>query len=157
MDERVAADDLEAALERVSREHHIVLHHHLTEFMASHLIDCCGVFDGDLHEMLVFTILAQRYLRDHIAAQHGDAETPDGERRAISATRIAAQTGMPRETVRRKLAALQARGWVEKTGRADWRIAVTDGSATAGLELEDFLAREARRVLRFARALKPIV
>jgi hypothetical protein len=155
MDERVAADDFEAALERVSREHYILFHHHLTEFMASHLTDCCTVFDGDLHEMLVFTIIAQRYLRDQLAQQEG--ETPVEERRAVSATRIAAQTGMPRETVRRKLAALQARGWVEKTGRADWRISLAGGSAAARLDLEDFLRRETRRVLRFARALKPIV
>lgn len=155
MDERVAAEELEAALERVSREHHISFHHHLTEFMASHLVDCCSVFGGDLHEMLVFTMVAQRYLRDHVAQQEGDA--PGEERRTVSATRIAAATGMPRETVRRKLAALQARGWVEKTGRADWRIAMSGDGARARLQLEDFMRRETRRALRFARALKPIV
>lgn len=156
MDNRVTADDLDSALDRMSREHETVFHYHLTEFMASHLTDCCTVFDGDLHEMLVFTILAQRYLRDQVARLHETEAQPE-ERRVISATRIAAQTGMPRETVRRKLQALQARGWVEKTGRAEWRIAVTDGQATARLGLEDFLRREARRVIRFTRALKPIV
>jgi hypothetical protein len=156
MDERVASEDLEAALERGSQEHQIVFHHHVTEFMAAHLADCCAVFDGDLHKMLVFTILAQRYLRDELASQ-ADREAPVEERRGISATRIAAQTGMPRETVRRKLVALQARGWVEKFGRADWRIAINGGHAAAGVELEDFIQREIRRVLRFARALKPIV
>lgn len=155
MDERVAAEDLEAALERGSREHELLFHHHVTEFMASHLIDCCTVF-GDLHEMLVFTILAQRFLRDQIASQV-DKDAPSDERRGMSATRIAAQTGMPRETVRRKLAALQSRGWVEKTGRADWRLAFAGEHAAAGLELDDFIKREIRRVLRFARALKPIV
>jgi hypothetical protein len=156
MDDRVAAEDLGAALEGGSREQQILFHHHVTEFMASHLADCCAVFDGDLHEMLVFTILAQRFLRDQIASQV-DRDLPLDDRRGISATRISAQTGMPRETVRRKLLALQARGWVEKIGRADWRIAITGGQAAAELELQDFIQREIRRVLRFARALKPIV
>jgi hypothetical protein len=34
---------------------------------------------------------------------------------------------------------------------------MTDGHGAAGLELEDFIQREVRRVLRFARALKPII
>lgn len=158
MDERSAAEDIDAALDRVSREHHALFHHHVTEFMASHLSDCCNAFDGDLHEMLVFTIIAQRYLREQVASQSEDAAPAREERRAVSATRIAAQTGMPRETVRRKLASLQARGWVEKTGRADWRIALCpDGRAMARFGLEDFMKREARRVIRFARALKPMV
>jgi hypothetical protein len=157
MDERGGADDFEAALDRVSREHVMIFHHHFTEFMASHLTDCCSVFDGDLHEMLVFTILAQRYLRDLMASQQEYGDAPADDRRAVSATRIAAQTGMPRETVRRKLAALQARGWIEKIGRADWRIAFTGEEVAARLELDDFVKREIRRVVRFARALKPIV
>ncbi len=41
---------------------------------------------------------------------------------SCSAFSLAAATGLPRETIRRKIARLLELGWVEKTGRADVRI-----------------------------------
>jgi CRP-like cAMP-binding protein len=156
MDDHVVAEDMDTIVDRIMRSHWAVFHLHFVDFMAAHLSDCCAVFDGDLHEMLVFTIVAQRYLRDRVA--EGDSQTSTGaERRSLSASRIAAQTGMPRETVRRKLAALQARGWVERTDRAEWRMAVSNGRAAVALTLADFTRREMRRVIKLGRALKPLV
>lgn len=156
MEERDQAEDLDAALERIIRDHNTIFHFHVAEFMAVHLSDCCDVFDGDLHEMLVFTVMAQRYLREQMILPDEEDALRDS-RRVVSATRIAAQTGMPRETVRRKLAALQARGWVEKTGRAEWRIAVVNGHTAVKPALEDFVRREVRRVVKLGRALRPLL
>lgn len=41
---------------------------------------------------------------------------------SCSAFSLAAATGLPRETIRRKITRLIELGWVEKTGRADVRI-----------------------------------
>ncbi len=41
---------------------------------------------------------------------------------SCSAISLAAATGLPRETIRRKVARLIELGWLEKTGRADVRI-----------------------------------
>jgi DNA-binding transcriptional regulator YhcF (GntR family) len=147
MDDLSGTDDAEGALDRIFREHMLPFQLHFADFMGAHLVDCCTIFDGDLHEMLVFTLVAQRYLRDEV--------TGGGDRRLVSAARIAAQTGVPRETVRRKLLSLEARGWVEKSGRAGWRVAVADGRPQAGIGLEEFLQREVRRTVKFARAIKP--
>jgi hypothetical protein len=148
MDEHVAAEDAEGTLDRIVREHMLSFQLHLADFMGAHLSDCCTIFDGDLHEMLVFTILAQRYLRERVT------DAADAERRPVSAARVAAQTGVPRETVRRKLLSLEARGWVEKAGRSGWRVAIADGRVQAGIGLDDFLHREVRRTVKFARAVK---
>jgi hypothetical protein len=147
MEEHSTAEDVEGALDRIVREHMLAFQMHLADFMGAHLSDCCTIFDGDLHEMLVFTILAQRYLREQV--------TNASEGRPVSAARIAAQTGVPRETVRRKLLSLETRGWVEKADRSGWRVAVADGQVQAGIGLDDFLHREVRRTVKFARAVKP--
>jgi hypothetical protein len=152
MEETVATEDVEGALDRIFREHMLSFQFHFADFMGAHLVDCCSIFDGDLHEMLVFTLVAQRYLRERLTTPEGAA---GGERRAVSAARIAAQTGMPRETVRRKLLSLESRGWLEKAGRAGWRVAVAEGRVRAGIGLDDFLEREVRRTVKFARAVRP--
>jgi DNA-binding transcriptional regulator YhcF (GntR family) len=149
MEEPGAAEAVEGALDRIVREHMLPFQLHLAEFMGAHLSDCCTIFDGDLQEMLVFTIVAQRYLRERLAQPGADAQ-----RRPVSAARIAAQTGVPRETVRRKLLSLEARGWVEKAGRSGWRVAVADGRTRAAIGLDDFLHREVRRTVKFAHAVK---
>ncbi len=44
-----------------------------------------------------------------------------------NAVRLADMTGIPRETVRRRMLAMAARGWVEQSGppRREWRLAVS--------------------------------
>lgn len=145
-------EDLDAAVHRILREKNGLFHLHVVDFMAAHLADCCAVF-SDLHEMQVFTVVAQRYLRDRVSHENGGAP----ERRAVSASRIAAQTGMSRETVRRKLAALEARGWIEKTERATWRMTISNGHVDVASSLEDFTKREIRRIVRLGRAIRPLI
>jgi predicted transcriptional regulator len=138
------------------------LRYHYVEFLTAHLADCCRVFGGDLQEMLVLAVMGQVHLRAGLDVG------PDGLVKprsipgpiGITASRIADVTGIPRQTVRRKLAKLESRGWIVPKPSGLWVIALRDGVAVArqgkdGLDALD--ARSMDRVLRMARQLSKIV
>jgi len=59
-----------------------------------------------------------RYLRDEVKLIEGGGQPlPPEEHHAISARAIAEATGLPRETVRRKIAALVADGYLAQDSR----------------------------------------
>ena len=74
----------------------------------------------------------------------------------ISASRLADVTGIPRETVRRKLASLQADGWIERTDDGSWRLKIEGGEARAQRDLAELDARGIRRGARLLTALGAI-
>lgn len=138
------------------------LRYHYVEFLTEHLSDCCRAFEGDLQEMLVLAVLGQVYMRAHLDAQS------DGSlaRRAvpaplgINASRIADITGIPRQTVRRKLAKLESRGWVEALASGFWGLVLRDGVAAAregesGIDALD--ARSLARVVDMADQVNRII
>lgn len=77
-------------------------------------------FDGDLDLMLVLAVIGGRTLPDNWVSELDMLEhvTRLGEQRslptAINLQSIADYTGIPRETVRRKLAVLLDKGWITK-------------------------------------------
>lgn len=78
----------------------------------------------------------------------------------ITASRIADVTGIPRQTVRRKLSKLESRGWIVRKPSGLWVIALRDGMARArqgedGLDALD--TRSMERVFHLARRLGKIV
>jgi predicted Rossmann fold nucleotide-binding protein DprA/Smf involved in DNA uptake len=87
---------------------------HFTEL----LITLRREFGGDLDRMLVLAVVGMRSLppqrvqgRSFAEFQAGDlAQQP----RPINVQSIAETTGIPRETVRRKVAELEAAGWIER-------------------------------------------
>jgi len=98
--------------------------------------------------MLVLAILGQVYLQRQVGL---DADTPAIEPDAsISASRIADVTGIPRETVRRKLVALEERGWVERTHSASYRLVGprTRQGSPVRAELSEIDSRSIERVAR---------
>ncbi len=138
------------------------LRYYYVEFLTEHLSDCCRVFGGDLQEMLVLAVMGQVHLRAGLDVG------PDGLVKprivpgpiGITASRIADVTGIPRQTVRRKLAKLESRGWIVPQPSGLWVIALRDGMALArqgedGLDALD--ARSMERVLRMAQRLGKIV
>ncbi len=138
------------------------LRYHYVEFLTEHLSDCCRVFDGDLAEMLVLAVMGQVHLRAVLDAAPDGAVTQRAIRGSagISASRISDVTGIPRQTVRRKLIRLQGRGWIVPQASGLWMLAFRDGVAVAregenGLEALD--ARSMERVLRLARRMARIV
>jgi DNA-binding MarR family transcriptional regulator len=138
------------------RERYGLFQYHFVEFLAAHLADCSRVFRGDLQQLLVLAILGQVYLRAYLDASP-DAKLPRAEvpvTAAITASRIADVTGIPRETVRRKLAALERRGWIERAGDRGWRLLVREGVAEARRDLADLDQRGIERMARILTALK---
>ncbi|MEC3861240.1 hypothetical protein VK792_08090 [Mesobacterium sp. TK19101] len=90
-------------------------------------------FDGDLDLVLVLaTISSRTQPEEWVPAldQLGrlTRETaPESNQSAINIQSVAEYSGIPRETVRRKVTLLQARGWVDRG--ADGRLTVTHAAA----------------------------
>lgn len=125
--------------------------YHLVEFVTDHLIDVSRAFDGDLQEALVLAVVGQVLLQ--VATRNGTH--PANIVRTIAASRIADITCIPRQTVRRKLASLCARGWIEQDEAKGWRIIVPeDGIAIAHRDLAGLDARGIRRGMQLASAYK---
>lgn len=85
-----------------------------------HLIECRRACDGDLDLFLVLTIIGERTFSSQSvpdAMSHTEflKGTVDSvEPLAINLQSIADYSGIPRETVRRKIEQLIARGWVRR-------------------------------------------
>lgn len=129
------------------------------EFFIEHLSDASRCFEGDLQEMIVLALVGQVRLRAHkLATDAGDdLEGITLQRMSISASRIADVTGIPRETVRRKLAKLEGRGWITRTGDGCFILSVSDGDAAARRDLSGLNARALERVARLFSDLERIV
>lgn len=88
--------------------------------LTRHLIECRRACDGDLDLFLVLTIIGERTFSprfapdamSHSAFLEGTVESV--EPLAINLQSIADYSGIPRETVRRKVEHLIAKGWVRR-------------------------------------------
>jgi DNA-binding MarR family transcriptional regulator len=120
------------------------------EFFIEHLSDLGRTFRGDFQSMMVLALVGQVQLRAvRSAVQAGtDPATIPPHKSSISASRIADVSGIPRETVRRRLTALERKGWLVRSGDAAWRLALKDGKSAARAEV-DFVDR--RAMVRLAR------
>ncbi|WP_291821073.1 helix-turn-helix domain-containing protein [Bosea sp. (in: a-proteobacteria)] len=125
--------------------------HMLTE----HLVDCRRAFRGDLDAMLVLAILGQNHLKALLAGET-DARTP-GTPFGITASRIADVTGMPRQTVRRKLQDLAKRGWLIQNGDAAWMLSGPPDDTSAGQDLAELSHRGLGRAMRLRDDLNRIL
>jgi DNA-binding MarR family transcriptional regulator len=106
-------------------------------FFVRHLIETYRAFDGDVLEAIVLGEIAHH----NIAAIRTAATSPQalsealGQRRATGAAALlptnayslAQATGIPRETVRRKIARLEQRGWISRD--VEGSLFVTDRPA----------------------------
>jgi DNA-binding MarR family transcriptional regulator len=118
--------------------------YNLVEFITTHLVDVSRQFGGDLQQMLLMAVIGQVHI--HRMLTQPEAQDAAIEPASISASRLADVTGIPRQTVRRKLASLAARGWIEQNGSAAWRLKVVDGDAPARRDLADIDRRAIRRM-----------
>jgi len=108
----------------------------MNEFLLLHMLRMYRAFDGDLVECLVLGAIAYENLdrglapaeREELVASTGiekyeahlRAELP--ELSPAYAKSIAERTGIPRETVRRKVGALMSKGWVVQDERSGLRL-----------------------------------
>lgn len=117
------------------------------EFLTEHLADVSRCFRGDLQQVLILAVIGQVALQRHLA-RHGRNGAGAEAEPAISASRLADVTGIPRQTVRRKLKELEARGWIAQTPAASFHLRVVDGNAPAQQDLADIDKRAIERVAR---------
>lgn len=128
------------------------------EFFVEHLADVSKTFRGDLQQVMVLAIIGQVQIRALAAAAGAghDPGTIPQRKLSISASRLADVTGIPRETVRRKLAVLEERGWIVRSEASGWRLAVDGEDVPARSALSDLDERAIDRVARFFADLEMI-
>ena len=129
------------------------------EFFAEHLADLSRVFEADLASVIILATVGQMELKARIRSQYyRPGELPDearvGAPARINASSIAEFSGIPRETVRRKLDVLARRGWIARDEDGLWHIK-TEGPNMAPVrkELVELDVRAQERVSRFLGAM----
>lgn len=129
------------------------------EFFIDHLSDVSRAFRGDLQAMMVLGLIGQKWLSAlHEARAEGlDASDLPAARTSIGASRLADITGIPRQTVRRKLAKLEARGWIRQNPDCTYCMVNTDGQTAARRDLSDIDRRALQRVARLFADLEALV
>jgi CRP-like cAMP-binding protein len=91
--------------------------------LTRHLVECRQAFGGDLDLFLVMTIIGERTFPaksapdDMSQADFLHGHVGDTEAAAINQQSIADYSGIPRETVRRKIETLIGKGWVQRDDR----------------------------------------
>lgn len=146
-----------AEFEAAFGKNYTAAQYHFVQFIADHLADCSRVFGGDLQLPLVLAIIGQSYLNALIReGAPWPPSTPAETDTAINASRIADVTGIPRETVRRKLALLEERGWIEQTASQSWKLVVSGQKSKVYGDLAALDARGIARAARFLAALRQL-
>ncbi|TNC65387.1 helix-turn-helix domain-containing protein [Rubellimicrobium roseum] len=145
---------VEAVQERFENAYHRT-QYEFVQFFTEHLVDCARSFDQDFDQMLVMAVLGQRRLEGALGGL--PADPPELDRVCMTASRIADVTGLPRETVRRKLLALKARGWIENDPQRGWYIASSGDRVPARDAFGEFAKRFSKRLAKLHVRLSHIV
>lgn len=151
--------DKSEAVSSILRAEYRTYQYRFVEFFVEHLSDISRSFHGDLQEMVLIAVVGQMHMQALRTAQEAGldpASVPD-ERKSIGASRLADITGIPRETVRRKMAQLEGKGWIERNADGSWKLAVTGGVAAARNELSELDNRALERVARLYCDLDAII
>lgn len=77
-------------------------------------------FDGDLDAMQVLLTLSLGTDHENWAEVLFGEHASSGQVRLTNTQSISQASGIPRETVRRKLESMQARGWIERDEKGNW-------------------------------------
>jgi hypothetical protein len=134
--------------------HYTVAQYHWVQFATEWLTECSRTFDGDLQMMLILSVVGQRQLDER---RRNPGAVVEQLVPTITASRIADLTGIPRETVRRKLEAMAKRGWVRQNAEAAWSIAVVDGRIPVREALSGLEDNAMRKISRFVANFMPLV
>lgn len=150
-----APESLRRAVTASLFEHYPTVQYHFVQFLAEHLTDCRKTLGGDFDDLMMLAVLGQRFLQARQAHASGDGGAED--RVWMSALRLSDVTGVPRESVRRKLNRLAARNWVMHDPARGWRLAGSFEMATARIDLADLDWRGLDRLGRLMAALLPLM
>lgn len=144
--------DTEAYVARI-RSNYPAFQYRFVEFIADHLSDCSRAFGGDLQQMVVLAVIGQMELHARARAAAGGAPA----NAAIAASRLSDATGIPRETVRRKLKILEERGWIFRDSEGAWRLRIDGATAPAHEDLRDLDERGIRRWATLLASVRPLL
>jgi len=128
--------------------------------LTRHLIACRRACEGDLDLFLVLTIIGERtFTPRNVPDDMSFADFRDGTVKsvtpaAINLQSIADYSGIPRETVRRKIEALIAKGWVERNDRR--HVTATDAANSSLIQLTESAVRYLRETQVALQAYGPI-
>jgi hypothetical protein len=137
----------------VVADNYIKFKHEFLEFLFAELVDMRTIFEGDLDTLLIFISISRYYLRDE-RSHPGAGDADFGAQHHLTLSRIADITRIPRETVRRKLKQLEARGLLERGANDNWRLTVRDGQPVIRTTYEDVWRREMQRLVKLVRSLR---
>ena len=123
-------------------------------FLVDHLSDLSRSYGGDFQQILILAIIGQRRL--NVRRGTDAANMPGPEAMAISASRLADVTGLPRETVRRKLESLRKKGWVVQGPDGGWSLAEDPDGRDLPVRRDhaEFDQRARRRIARLVATLE---
>ena len=143
-------------------DRHIEISYLTGRFLGEHLIRVYHLFDGDLPAAIVLATVAQHNLQrfyEVVARSSGEGfdELVESERhvahmRHCNALSVSAATGVPRETVRRKVRMLEEKGWLKVGERGQLLIA-----PRIGRRFVAFDQQTATEFERYARQLLQIL
>lgn len=130
----------------------------LVEFLAEHLADVSRTFNGDMHAPVILANIGQVSLQAAAAAREsgGDLVATPQERRDMTACRLADVTGIPRETIRRKLVAMAKRGWTERRD-GYWILTLEGEEAKVRRDIAPLDLRSLQRAARLYCQLDEVV
>ena len=143
------------AVSAVLEANYPTVQYHYVQFLTEHLIDCRKTLGGDFDDLMLLAVMGQRFLQARRERDAGDAAA--AERVWMSALRLSDVTGIPRESVRRKLKGLAARGWVTQDPARGWGLAGSLDYATARIDLGDLDRRGLERLGKLMTALMPLL
>lgn len=128
----------------------------LVNFVAEHLTDLSRSFDGDFQQVMLVAIMGQR--RMHSLRNTGSDGRATRQAMSMTASRLADITGIPRETVRRKLALLKNRGWIDQDPDGSWALVTDQGDADLPVrrDLAELDRRGRERTARLVAALEAL-
>lgn len=148
------ADIVEAAF----RKNYARFQYCLVDFLADQLVETSRRFGGDMEAVVLLALLGQTHLNALLAAEAGGRTTSEipPDRKGMTTSRLADASGIPRETVRRKLTSLAGRGWLDRED-GFWHLAMEGQDAVARGDLGELDEGGIRRTARLFALLAPLV
>lgn len=145
-------------VERALRRHYPRYQYCFVDFFAEQLADVSRAFQGDLQMVVLLATIGQVSLSAALAAEAGGRSPTElaPERRGMTTNRLADCTGIPRETARRKLLAMQKMGWLERQDNF-WFLNTSGEDTVARQALADLDDRSVSRTARLYATLSRLI
>lgn len=111
----------------IVEEHFAILWPRHVEGMIVLLSELREAFDGDLDSTLILAVVGAALLpKDELPFSFNYSDLLEKRavdfRKPLNTFSISQVTGIPRESVRRKLAKMEAKGWIDRDDKGHWKI-----------------------------------